>query len=62
MMKVLSNRRSTVKPIEITMVAEDTPLPVNMDTFWASIANQAKLQALLRKWVIEKAENVQKLK
>ena len=40
------------------MVAEDTPLPVNIDTFWASISNKAKLQALLRKYVIEHAEHV----
>ena len=26
------SRRSTMKPIEISMIAEDTPLPVNMDT------------------------------
>ena len=52
------SRRSTVTPIEISIVAEDTPLPVNMDTFWASISNKAKLQALLRKFVIENAENM----
>ena len=27
------SRRSTMKPIEIRMIAEDTPLSVNMDTF-----------------------------
>ena len=52
------SRISTVTPIEISMVAEDTPLPVNIDTFWASISNKAKLQALLRKYVIEHAEYV----
>ena len=51
------SRRATVKPIEISTVAEDTPIPVNMDTFWASITNKATLQALLRKWVPEKSEN-----
>ena len=27
------SRRLTMKPIEISTIAEDTPLPVNMDTF-----------------------------
>ena len=40
---------STMKPIEISMKAEDTPLPVNMDTFWASVTNKAKLQIMSRK-------------
>ena len=51
-------RRSTMKPIEISMIAEDTPLPVNMDTFWASVSNKAKLQMILRKCVIENAANI----
>ena len=46
------NRRSTMKPIEISMIAEDTPLRVNMNTFWASVSNKAKLQMFLRKGVI----------
>ena len=52
------SRRSTMKPIEISMKAEDTPLPVNMDTFWASVSNKAKLQMILRKGVIENAANM----
>ena len=42
---------------EISTVAEETTMPVNMDTFWPSISNKAKPQALLRKWVTENAEN-----
>ena len=52
------SRRSAIKPIEISMIAEDTPLPVNMDTFWASVSNKAKLQMLLRKGMIENAANM----
>ena len=52
------SRRLTMKPIEISMIAEDTPLPVNMDTFWASVSSKAKLQMFLRKCVIENAAKV----
>ena len=52
-----NSRRATVKPIEIGTVAADTQMPINIDTFWASISNKAKLQALLEKWVTENAEN-----
>ena len=51
------SRRATIKPSETCTVAEDTPMLVNIDTFWASISNKAKLQALLRKWVTENVEN-----
>lgn len=30
-------RRANVRPIEINMITEETPLPVNIDTFWPSI-------------------------
>ena len=52
------SRRSTMKPIEISMIAEDTPLPVNMDTFWASVSNKAKLQMFLRNGMIKNAANM----
>ena len=52
------SRRSTMKTFEISMIAEDTPLPVNMDTVWASVSNKAKLQMFLRKGVIENAANM----
>ena len=52
------SRRSTMKPIEISMIAEDTPLPVNMDTFWASVSNTVKLQMYLRNGIIENAANM----
>ena len=52
------SRRSTMKPFEISMIADDTPLPVNMDTFWASVSNKVKLQMFLRKGVIENAANM----
>ena len=38
------------------MIAGDTPLPVNMDTLWASVSNKSKLQMFLRKGAIENAE------
>ena len=38
------SRRSTRKPIEISMIADDTPLPVNMDTLWASVSNKANFK------------------
>ena len=52
------SRRSTMKPIEISMLAEDTPLPVIMYTFWASVSNKAKLQMFLRKSMNENAANM----
>ena len=52
------SRRSTMKPIEISMKAEDTPLPVNIDTFRETVSNKAKLQMFLRKGVIENAANM----
>ena len=52
------SRRSTMKPIEISMIAEDTPLPVNMDTFWTSVSNKVKFQMFLRKGMIENAANM----
>ena len=51
------SRGYTVKPIWISMIAGDTPLPLNMDTIWASVSNKSKLQMFLRKGVIENAEN-----
>ena len=42
-----------MKPMEISMIAEDTPLPVNLGTFWASVSNKAKIQMFLRKGVIK---------
>ena len=52
------SRRSTMKPIEVSMIAEDTPLPVNMDKFWASVTNKVKFQMFLRKGMIENAANM----
>ena len=52
------NSRSTMKPIEISLIAKDTPLPVNMDTFWASVSNKAKLQMFLRQGMIKNAANM----
>ena len=39
------------------MIAGSIRLSVNMDTLWASVPNKSKLQMLLRKSVIENAEN-----
>ena len=40
-------RRAKTRPIEISSISNDTPLPVQMDTFWASGTNKAKLQSFL---------------
>ena len=41
-------RRGNTKPIEISTVMKDTPLPVRMETFWPSGKNKTRLQYLLR--------------
>ena len=40
-------RRAKTRPIEISSISNDTPLPVQMDTFWASGTNKVKLQSFL---------------
>ena len=47
----------TVKPIWISMIAEDRSLPAHMDALWASVSNKSKLQMFLRKDMIKNAEN-----
>ena len=43
------SRGYTVKPIWTSMIAGDTPLPVNMDTLWTSVSNKSKLQMFFEK-------------
>jgi hypothetical protein len=46
-------RRCEEKPIEINNLTRDTPLPVDMATFWSSTTNKQKLQLLLRSVIVE---------
>ena len=56
-------RRQVKAPIEMNVINYDTPLPVEMDRFWASSCNKLKLQMLLHeqaiKCKIEKPSKVQ---
>ena len=45
-------RRCKSSPIELSDLQKDTPLPVLMERFWSSPANKAKLQLLLRHWIV----------
>lgn len=40
-------------PIDINTLTYDTPLPVEMATFWPSINNKVKLQSMLIDCIIE---------
>ena len=48
-------RRCNCSPINLNNVSPDheTPLPVTMESFWASSMNKAKLQLLLRKYILD---------
>ena len=37
-------RRLRCSPIDLNVICEETPLPVSMESFWASSANKSKLQ------------------
>ena len=39
-------RRQNLHPIELNLLQEDTPLPIEMNRFWTSNQNKCKLQAL----------------
>ena len=45
-------RRCNCSPIDLNDMSPETPLPVTMESFWASSINKAKLQLLLRKYVL----------
>ena len=49
-------RRSKCRAIDLNYINFTTPLPVDLDAFWASNSNKCKLQELLSKWLISKAE------
>lgn len=51
-------RRTTNKPVEISIISEQTPLPVNMESFWPANTNKVKLQNLIRKWILENASRL----
>ena len=50
-------RRSACAPIEINILKEDTPIPVSMESFWASSSNKAKLQQLLKNVLLKNAQS-----
>ena len=45
--------RCNCSPIDLNNVSPETPLPVTMESFWASSMNKAKLQLLLRKYILD---------
>ena len=51
------SRRYQNIPIDINMMTNDTPLPVDISSFWVSSKNKEKLQDLLRKYIIVHSEN-----
>lgn len=46
-------RRCNSSPIDLNDMSPRTPLPVNMESFWASPMNKAKLQGLIREHILE---------
>ena len=48
-------RRCQGTPIEVNLLNKDTPLPVDLDAFWASSSNKVKLLELLRSQILDKA-------
>ena len=46
-------RRCNCSPIDLNNVSPETPLPETMESFWASSMNKAKLQLLLRKYILD---------
>lgn len=49
-------RRQVTLPIELTAINRETPLPVEMDRFWASNNNKEKFQTLLHQETVKKAD------
>ena len=45
-------RRCNCSPVDLNDVSPETPLPVTMESFWASSINKVKLQLLLRKYIL----------
>ena len=48
-------RRKETHPVDLSTINENTPIPVDMKSFWASNTNKQKLQALLHKEMINRA-------
>ena len=46
-------RRCNCSPIDLNDVSPETPLPVTMESFWASSMNKTKLQLLLQKYILD---------
>ena len=46
------NRRTfCIKPIEIEIVQDSTPIPVDMSSFWGCSPNKTKFQQFFIKWL-----------
>ena len=49
-------RRQSKAPLELQEISKSTPLPVNMDSFWALNANKHKPEVLIHMMIIETAQ------
>ena len=50
-------RRYQSRAIDISLITTETPLPVNMPSFWVSNKNKEKLQTLIRAEITKFSEN-----
>ena len=46
-----NRRTSGIKPIEIEIIQDSTPIPVDMSSFWGSSSNKTKFQQFFIKWL-----------
>ena len=46
-----NRRTSGIKPIEIEITQDSTPIPVDMSSFWGSSSNKTKFQQFFIKWL-----------
>ena len=50
---VKDGERCNCSPIYLNNVSPETPLPMTIESFWASSMNKAKLQLVLRKYILD---------
>ena len=50
-------RRKKVDPIDVTPNSPSTPLPVNMESFWASSQNKKLFQELFIEWLVKQGNH-----
>ena len=46
-----NRRTSGIKPTEIEIIQDSTPIPVDMSSFWGSSSNKTKFQQFFIKWL-----------